>query len=108
MECGECGKLLAIGVLASQHAKQHGIYHFFVLEEDWEGGRHLQDNETEHFIRWRVAMYRYPVLGFPQGQRLHLSYHCEALVVGLLVIGKCAVSAVCCLGSRAVAVIIPW
>ena len=37
MECGKCGTLLAVGLLAGHMIKQHDIYQSFVLEEDRDG-----------------------------------------------------------------------
>lgn len=69
VECGECGKLLAVGSLVEHQAKQHDIYRSFVLEEEEEAPPSPR--------RWDAAFYpeegccRCPVPDFLQWREGH-------------------------------------
>ena len=70
VECDECGKLLAVRLLAEHQAKHHDIYQLFVLEEE-------EDAPPPPPRRWDAAYYlkeggyRCPVPGCPQGREGH-------------------------------------
>ena len=69
VECGECKKLLTVGLLASHQAKQHGIYQLFVLEEDEEGAPSPRCWRWDAIISPVEGCYRRPVPDCPQGRK---------------------------------------
>ena len=62
VECGECWKLLRVGLLASYQVKQHDIYRSFVLEEDGESAPPSSRRWDATFFSTEKC-YRCPVPG---------------------------------------------
>ena len=70
VECGECGTLLAAGLLASHQATQHDTYKSFVPEEEEEDASRSPKHWDAVFFA-QEGCYRCPVLDCPQGREDH-------------------------------------
>ena len=77
IECGEGGKLLAVGSLAAYQARQHDIYQLFVLEDGEEDTPPLPRSWDATFCP-NEGCYYYPVPDCPQGREGHgVRYSCK-------------------------------
>ena len=69
VECGECGKLLAVGSLEKHQADQHDIFQSFVLEEEEVAPPLPRHWDAAYYLK--EGCYRCPVPDCPQGQEGH-------------------------------------